>query len=151
MLWQYNFSNSVHFTELARYLGFWPAFCLLLAYMQGVLIPAIRRTPPGKEADRQAFALHWVGAAAYFLPLFLAPAGVSFWAWWLLSFTSRGILFDVGLNAGAGDPLFSVGKTALWDRMLRKLAPGNPARLNALVKASVLILCVVLLLYLRNR
>ena len=52
---------------------YWPAAVLLMAWAQGKLLPAIRRTPPGPEAKRQSFALHYVLTAVYFLPLVLAP------------------------------------------------------------------------------
>lgn len=128
---------------MLRHLLFWPAFCLLYGYVQGVLMPAIRRTPAGEEADKQSTALHVVGALVYFLPLVLAPTWVDVGA----SVAARLILFDLGLNYGAGDPLLAVGHKALFDRTLRKLAPDNPETLNGLVKLTALLCCVAVGVY----
>jgi hypothetical protein len=108
---------------------YWPAAAGLMAYGQGVLMPAIRRTPPGPEAKRQAFALHWLLALAYFLPVVLAPAS------WLTAVLARLLLFDPALNLGAGDKLFAVGQTAASDRAMQWLAQrlGWPAERVRLV------------------
>jgi hypothetical protein len=96
--------------------AYWLPAASLMAYAQGVLMPAIRRTPPGAEARRQAFALHWLLTAVYFLPVMLVPAT------WLLAVLARVLLFDPLLNLGAGDTVFAIGKTALSDRGTRWLA-----------------------------
>jgi hypothetical protein len=96
--------------------AYWLPAAGLMAYAQGVLLPAIRRTPPGAEARRQAFALHWLLTAVYFLPVVLAPAT------WLAAVLARLLLFDPALNLGAGDKLFAVGQTAGSDKLLRRLA-----------------------------
>jgi hypothetical protein len=44
-----------------------------MAWTQGKLLPAIGRTPPGREAQLQALALHYVLGVGYLLPLTLAP------------------------------------------------------------------------------
>ncbi|GAB3303783.1 hypothetical protein [Hymenobacter tenuis] len=124
---------------------FWPVFCALIAYMQGALMPAIRRTPPGAEAKRQAFALHIVGGAVYFLPLvvfvYYRP---ELWAEHLTSsVASRILLFDVVLNTAALRPPFEVGKTALTDRLLRRLWPAHPELLSAGIRGLVLVGVVV--------
>ena len=97
---------------------YWPAAVLLMAWAQGKLLPAIRRTPPGREAQLQALALHYVLGVGYLLPLTLAPTllggGVAL--------ASRLLLFDPVLNYAAGEPAFAVGATALTDRALRWLA-----------------------------
>jgi hypothetical protein len=100
---------------MLKYL-YWPAAVLLMAVGQGLLLPAIRRTQPGPEAKRQAFALHWVLTAVYFLPLVLAPGT------WLEAVLSRLLLFDPAINLASGGKAFAVGATALTDRALRKLA-----------------------------
>lgn len=96
--------------------AYWLPAAGLMAYAQGLLMPAIRRTPPGAEARRQAFALHWLLTAVYFLPVVLAPAT------WLAAGLARLLLFDPLLNLGAGDKLFAVGQTAGSDKLLRRLA-----------------------------
>jgi hypothetical protein len=98
--------------------------------MQGRLMPAIRRTPPGEEAQEQDNALHKVGTLAYFLPIaFAAPA------LWLVSaliaLASRAALFDFVLNRAARRPAFEVGQTAFIDKWLRKISPTHPERLSA--------------------
>jgi len=97
---------------------YWPAAAALMAWAQGLLMPAIRRTPPGGEARRQAFALHWLLTGAYFLPLVLAPSllggGVAL--------AARLLLFDPALNLAAGDRPFAVGQTAASDRALQWVA-----------------------------
>ena len=97
---------------------YWPAAVLLMAWAQGKLLPAIRRTPPGREAQLQALALHYVLGVGYLLPLTLAPTllGVA------VALVSRLLLFDPVLNYAAGDAVFAVGATALTDRALRWLA-----------------------------
>jgi hypothetical protein len=95
---------------------YWPAAVLLMAVGQGLLLPAIRRTPPGPEAKRQSFALHWVLTAVYFLPLVLVPGT------WLEAVLSRLLLFDPAINLASGAKAFAVGATALTDRALRSLA-----------------------------
>jgi hypothetical protein len=95
---------------------YWPAAVLLMAVGQGLLLPAIRRTPPGPEAKRQAFALHWVLTAVYFLPLVLVPGT------WLEAVLSRLLLFDPAINLASGAKAFAVGATALTDKMLRQAA-----------------------------
>lgn len=97
---------------------YWPAAVLLMAWAQGKLLPAIRRTPPGHEAQLQALALHYVLGVGYLLPLTLAPTllGVA------VALASRLLLFDPILNYAAGDAVFAVGATALTDRALRWLA-----------------------------
>jgi hypothetical protein len=92
--------------------AYWLPVAGLMVYGQGLLMPAIRRTPPGAEAKLQSRALHGLLTAVYFLPVVLAPAT---WLAWLL-------LFDPCLNLGAGDKLFAVGKTAGSDNLLRWLA-----------------------------
>lgn len=118
---------------MLRPLLFWPAFCVLLALMQGWLMPAIRRTPPGEEAKRQAFALHVVGTLAYFLPWALTPTALSL----VLACAAR-LLFDPVLNAAAGSPLFYVGRTAFSDRLLRKLAGNSAPLLSAALRVLAL-------------
>jgi hypothetical protein len=100
---------------MLKYL-YWPAAVLLMALGQGLLLPAIRRTPPGPEAKRQSFALHIVLTAAYFLPLVLAPGT------WLEAVLSRLLLFDPAINLASGVKVFAVGKTAVTDQALRWLA-----------------------------
>jgi len=95
---------------------YWPAAVLLMAWGQGLLMPAIRRTPPGAEAGRQAFALHWLLTTAYFLPLGLAPHT------WPAAVLARVLLFDPVLNLAAGDRPFAVGRTAASDRALQWVA-----------------------------
>jgi hypothetical protein len=58
---------------MSWHLLYWPAAVLLIAWAQGKLLPAIRRTPPGREAQLQALALHYVLGVGYLLPLTLAP------------------------------------------------------------------------------
>jgi hypothetical protein len=100
---------------MLKYL-YWPAAVLLMAVGQGLLLPAIRRTPPGAEAKRQAFALHIVLTAVYFLPLVLAPGT------WLEAVLSRLLLFDPALNLASGGKAFAVGATAFTDRVVHWLA-----------------------------
>jgi hypothetical protein len=100
--------------------------------MQGRLMPAIRRTPPGEEAKEQDNALHIVGTLAYFLPLLLTPAAWLFGG--LVALAARVALFDVVLNTAARRPAFEVGQTAATDKLLRKLAPTNPERLSAILR-----------------
>ena len=118
------------------YLLFWPVFLALFASGQGLIMAAIRRTPPGDEAQQQAFALHWLFTAVYFLPFFLKPQAVPLLLWMVVGFGLRVIAFDVVLNYFSGYPAFAVGSTAATDRLIRKLAPVNPARLNAIIKAA---------------
>lgn len=116
---------------------YWPAAVLLMAISQGLLLPAIRRTPPGDEAQRQAFALHWLLTLGYFLPLAFAPAT------WLVALLSRVVFFEVTLNLFSGQPAFYVGQTALRDRLLRRLAPNRPEALSAALQLAALALAVV--------
>jgi hypothetical protein len=121
---------------------YWPAAVLLMAVGQGLLLPAIRRTPPGSEAKRQSFALHWVLTAVYFLPLVLAPGT------WLEAVLSRLLLFDPALNLASGAKAFAVGTTALTDRALRKLAARlswPPERLRLVVWVGSLVACLLTL------
>jgi hypothetical protein len=100
--------------------------------MQGRVMPAIRRTPPGEEASEQDNALHKVGTLAYFLPVALTPA-----LWLpagLIALASRAALFDVVLNKAARRPAFEVGQTAATDRFLRRLSPTHPERLSAILR-----------------
>ncbi|MGI4975183.1 MAG: hypothetical protein ACRYGH_40060 [Janthinobacterium lividum] len=99
---------------------YWPLAVALMAAGQGLLLPAIRRTPPGDEAKRQAFALHYVLIASYLLPIALVPST------WLVAVLSRLLLFDPVLNAASGAKVFAVGQTAATDRALQWLA----ARVN---------------------
>jgi hypothetical protein len=94
---------------------YWLAAVLLMAASQGLLLPAIRRTPPGAEARRQAFALHVLLTVLYFLPVVLAPAT------WVVALLARLLLFDLVLNLAAGEPAFAVGQTAATDRALQWL------------------------------
>lgn len=131
---------------------FWPALVLVLSLMQGLLMPAIRRTPSGTpEAKRQANALHGWGTLAYFLPLLLCPAAVPFWFWLATAVLTRLALFDVPLNLAAGDKPFAVGQTAFFDQVLRTLAPGRPDMLNALIKAGALLALGIGFVYLNRR
>lgn len=116
---------------------FWPVLAVVQALSQGPTLPAIRRTPAGPEADRQANALHGWGTVMYLLPL---PLGhwlpVPVLAWALACFTSR-FLFDPVLNVSSGRPAGYVGETAWSDRALRRLAPGNPERLSLVLRLGV--------------
>lgn len=120
--------------------AYWPAAAALMAYAQGQFMPAIRRTPPGAEARRQAFALHVLLTAVYFLPVVLAPAT------WLAALLARLLLFDPVLNLGAGDKLFAVGQTAASDRALQWLAQrvSWPAER---VRAVLWVVCLVVAIY----
>lgn len=115
-------------------LAYWPAAVLLMAWAQGLLMPAIRRTPPGPEAKRQAFGLHWLLTVLYFLPLLLAPS----WLGLTYALAVRLALFDPPLNYFAGTSLFYVGQTAGFDKLLRKLSPAHPERLSALLRVVAL-------------
>jgi hypothetical protein len=126
------------------HLLFWPLFASLLAAGQGLLMPAIRRTPPSPEAGRQAFALHWLFTIAYVLPYFLCPASVPVWKWLLVGFMARLVLFDLVLNYFAGDPVLAVGQTAWTDRAMRKVSQ-HPEQLSGLVKALALAATLFLL------
>jgi hypothetical protein len=95
---------------------FWPIAVGLMALGQGLLLPAIRRTPPGSEARRQALALHYVLVASYYLPLALVPAT------WLAALGSRLLFFDLVLNVASEKPAFYVGQTAAMDKALQWLA-----------------------------
>lgn len=91
-----------------------------MAWGQGWLLSAIKRTPPGSEARRQGLALHYVLVASYYLPLTL---GLS-WLALGVATVSRLLLFDVVLNTAAGVPVFHVGNSALADRLLQRVALG---------------------------
>jgi hypothetical protein len=123
---------------------YWPAAVLLMAWAQGKLLPAIRRTPPGREAQLQALALRYVLGVGYLLPLALAPTllGVG------VALASRLLLFDPMLNTSAGEPAFAVGATALTDRALRWLAARlswPPERLRLWVWVVSLVACLLTL------
>jgi|GEM_PF-2774467 len=114
---------------------YWLPAVLLMATGQGLLLPAIRRTEPGAEAKRQAFALHWLLTAAYYAPLALAPRT------WSAAVLARVLLFDPVLNLAAGDHAFAVGQTAASDRALQWVAlrVGWPAER---VRVVVWVACV---------
>ena len=104
-------------------------------------MPAIRRTPPGAEAQNQAFALHGLFTMVYLLPLVLLP--MPWWQWLTLAMAARLAVFDVALSLGEGKPWASVGSTALFDKLLRKAAPAHPERLNAALKVGGLVVYVL--------
>lgn len=106
-------------TLLLAYL-YWPVAVALMALGQGLLLPAIKRTPPGSEARRQGLALHYVLVASYYLPLALGPS----WLALGVATVSRLLLFDVVLNTAAGVAPFHVGNSALADRLLQRVALG---------------------------
>jgi hypothetical protein len=125
---------------------YWPAAVLLMAWAQGKLLPAIRRTPPGREAQLQALALHYVLGVGYLLPLALAPTMLGA----VDALASRPLLFDPVLNTSAGEPAFAVGGTALTDRALRWLATRlgvQPERLRLVVWVGSLLAAAGLSLY----
>ena len=124
---------------------YWPAAVLLMAAAQGLLMPAIRRTPPGPEAKRQAFALHVLLTVLYFLPIALVIAldCVTPFNAIAAAIAARLLLFDPVLNLAAGDAAFAVGQTAATDRALQWLAArvGWPAsRVRAVVWGMSLLL-----------
>jgi hypothetical protein len=128
----------------------WPLAVVLLAWAQGWLMPAIRRTPPGAEARRQDKALHWLLTAAYFLPLVVvlwyAPHNSITHG--IIAGLARLLLFDPVLNRAAGDKVFAVGQTAASDRAIRWLAQklGMQAEhLRALLWGLCLVLAICLL------
>ena len=110
--------------------AYWPAAVLLMAWLQGWLLPAIRRTPPGAEAGRQSFALHWVGSAAYYLPWLLTPTLPLL----ACAAIARLALFDPLLNAFSSRAMFYVGQTAATDKLLRKVAGGRAEALSAVLR-----------------
>ena len=126
--------------------AYWLPAAGLMAYAQGLLMPAIRRTPPGAEAKRQAFALHILLGIVYALPLLLLTQlglpGKVVATHAVLMALARLLLFDPLLNLGAGDKLFAVGQTAASDRALQKLAQrlGWPAER---VRAVLWVVCLV--------
>jgi hypothetical protein len=123
---------------------YWPAAVLLMGWAQGKLLPAIRRTPPGREAQLQALALHYVLGVGYLLPLTLAPTMLGGG----VALASRLLLFDPVLNTSAGEPAFAVGATALTDRALRWLALRlgmHPERLRLVVWVGSLVVSCWLL------
>ena len=124
---------------MAALLLFWPALAVALALLQGPLLPAIRRTPPGAEANAQRRALHGWGLLSYALPLALAPwLPLPWWAW-LGGAVGGRLLFDPILNVSSGRPAGYVGQTAATDQLLRRLAPAQPERLALLLRATVLL------------
>ncbi|MDO7888249.1 hypothetical protein [Hymenobacter cheonanensis] len=117
---------------------YWPAAVVLMAAGQGLLLPAVRRTPPGAEARRQSFALHGLLTAVYFLPvvLVLCLAPHDSIRHGIIAVLARLLLFDPVLNLAASDRPFAVGQTAASDRALQWLAQrvGWPAdRVRAVV------------------
>ena len=125
---------------------FWLVFCALLATMQGRLLPAVRRTPPGEEAQQQAFALHYIGAAAYLLPVVLNAS----WLFLATALVVRVLLFDPIINASSGVPLFYVGQTALMDKLIRRAAPAKPERFRLYLSLFILAAASLLLLLFAN-
>ena len=119
---------------------FWPLLAVLTAFVQAVLMPAIKRTMPGSEAKRQAFALHIVGTAVYLVPLLLAPAG------WVVALLARALFFDPVLQLTQGLPVFGVGYTAASDRLLRWAAPAHPERARAGIWAATVLAAAAWLL-----
>ena len=87
-----------------------------MASGQGLLLPAIRLTPPGSEARRQALALHYILVASYYLALVWQPST------WPYAVGARLLFFDLVINATSGKPLFFVGSTAGADRAIQWLA-----------------------------
>jgi hypothetical protein len=92
---------------------YWPLAVMVLARAQGLVLPAIRRTPPGAEAEQQDVALHYLLTIFYFGALVFVPST------WLIALLSRLLLFDPVLNKSAGVAAFAVGQTALTDRAIR--------------------------------
>ena len=114
---------------------FWPIFTALLAVGQGLLLPTLRLTPPGDEAKRQAFALHWLLLAGWAWPLWLLPGS------WPVAAACRALLFDVLINVASGKPAFYVGKTAATDKAMQAVAarlgwPADRLRAGAWVLAA---------------
>ena len=87
-----------------------------MASGQGLLLPAIRRTPPGSEARQQGLALHYILVASYYLALVWQPAT------WPYAVGARLLFFDLVINATSGKPLFFVGSTAGADKLMQWLA-----------------------------
>lgn len=94
----------------------WLATAGCCAIGQGLLLPAIRRTPSGDEASRQARALHFWLLLAYALPVLLAPAS------WPAMLLARALAFDPVISVTQGLPLLNVGTTAKTDRLIRWIA-----------------------------
>jgi hypothetical protein len=126
---------------------FWVAFTALFALMQGFLIPTLRRTPPGKEAQLHDFALHKLGFIVWLMPVLFLPNLLHL----VIALLVRVIFFDIALNIGAGDPVFNVGKTAKTDKVLQSIAAKTritPDTLSAFIKMFFfLLLCVGLYLF----
>lgn len=121
--------------------AFWLAFTVLMALMQGLLLPTLRLTPPGKEADTHDLALHKVGLVAYFLPVALTLT----WGAFVIAALTRFALFDAVANAASGTQLFYVGNTAKSDKFLRWVSgkTGVPVTyLSAVLKGIAL--CVLM-------
>ena len=115
---------------------YWPVAVVLMAAGQGLLLPAIRRTPPGSEARRQGLALHYVLVGSYYLALVLAPAT------WVAAVGARLLLFDLTLNLASGEEPFRVGSTALADRGLQWVAGRLGVRADR-VRLGGWVLCLV--------
>jgi len=126
---------------------FWVAFTALFALMQGFLIPALRRTPLGKEANLHDFALHKLGFIVWIMPVLFLPN----WLHLVVALVVRVVFFDIALNIGAGDPVFYVGKTAKTDKVLQSIAAKTrltPDTLSVFIKLLFfLLLCVGLYLF----
>ena len=130
---------------------FWVVNCGLTAFVQGRILPAVRRTPYGTiEQKEQDIALHYVGGFLYFWPLLFTPN----WLALTVALGLRVLLFDVVLNKAAGDAPFNVGKTARTDKMLRKIAVlvNLPASyISALIRLlAFLLLAVVVYVQITN-
>jgi hypothetical protein len=131
---------------------YWLLAVVLMAWAQGWLMPAIRRTPPGPEAKRQDVALHILLTAVYVLPLFLLLVldlpGKLVATHALTMAGARLLFFDPVLNLAAGYPPFAVGQTAASDRALQWLAQHlnmEPAHLRLLLWLFCVVLAVCLL------
>jgi len=115
--------------------------------MQGFLIPTLRRTPPGKEANLHDFAMHKLGFIVWLMPVLFLPNLLHL----AIALVVRIVFFDIALNIGAGDPVFNVGNTAKTDKIIQSIAPrlgGTAASFSAGIKLLFfLLLCVGLYLF----
>ncbi len=125
----------------------WVVFTGLMAWGQGWLMPAIKRTDNHTpESDRQKFALHWILGTVWALPAVLLLPFYLHWEPVVIALLIRFICFDVVLNYTEGTTVFAVGESANTDKLLRKIAGviSIPvAYLSALFRLLAFLLLVV--------
>lgn len=122
----------------------WLLLALLTAYVatdataQGKLAWLTREWVPPTAQGQVSIALHWLYPACYALLAMAMGLLANNWRWLAVAALVRLALFDPVFCWSRGDRIFSIGSSAVLDRLLAAVAGARASVLSAVLRAAAL-------------